>query len=184
MTLAPLAIRDEPRSSVGFDVTSIGPDSATVPLRVARAVQIDLRCALDALDDPSWLGRPIDPPADDSQSRRVATDLELPILDGSGKGPIRKSALIDLGPAQRVDGSVLVEIAWRSANVAPLFPVFAGHLRISAARLTLDGRYAPPFGKLGLLIDEALLHLVARRTAQAFLDRLAAKCLAPQAAGN
>lgn len=160
-------------------MTSIGPDSATVPLRVYRAVQIELRCALDALDDPSWLGRPIDPPLGHPEGRRIATDLELPILDGSGKGPIRKSALIDLGQAQIVDDSVLVEIAWRSASLAPFFPVFAGHLRISVTRLTLDGRYAPPFGKLGLLIDEALLHLVARRTAQAFLDRLAARCLAP-----
>ncbi len=160
-------------------MTSIGPDSATVPLRVYRAVQIELRCALDALDDPSWLGRPIDPPLGHPEGRRFATDLELPILDGSGKGPIRKSALIDLGQAQIVDDSVLVEIAWRSASLAPFFPVFAGHLRISVTRLTLDGRYAPPFGKLGLLIDEALLHLVARRTAQAFLDRLAARCLAP-----
>ncbi|MDO8484518.1 MAG: hypothetical protein Q7S35_06190 [Candidatus Limnocylindrales bacterium] len=165
-------------------MTSIGPDSATVPLRVARAVQIDLRCALDALDDPSWLGRLIDPPLGRPKSRRIATDLELPILDGSGKGPIRKSALIDLGSAQSVDGSVLVEIAWRSDGLAPLFPVFAGHLQINADRLALDGRYAPPFGKLGIVIDGALLHLVARRTAQALLGRLAARCLAPQAAGT
>ncbi len=168
---------------MGFDVTPMGPDSATVPLRVARVAQIDLQCALDALDDPSWLGQSIDPPEGDSQSRRVATDLELPILDGSGKLPIRKSALIDLGPAKNVDGSLHVDIAWRSAGLAPLFPVFAGHLEISATRLTLDGRYAPPFGKLGLLIDEALLHLVARRTAQAFLGRLAARCQGPLAGG-
>lgn len=184
VTLARLAIGDEPRSLVEVDASSIGQDSATVPLRVARAVQIDLRCVLDALDDPSWLGRPIDPPSGHPESRRIGTDLELPVLDRSGKAPIRKSVLIDLGPAQRVDGSILVDIAWRSANHAPLFPVFAGHLQISADRLALDGRYAPPFGKLGLLIDGALLHLVARRTAQSFLSRLAARCLAPRAAGN
>jgi len=169
---------------MGFGAASIGQDSATVPLRVARAVQIDLRCVLDALDDPSWLGRPLDPPSGHPESRRIATDLDLPVLDGSGKGPIRKSALIDLGPAQSVDGSIVVDIAWRSASLAPLFPVFAGHLQISGDRLALDGRYAPPFGKLGLLIDGALLHLVARRTAQAFLARLAARCLAPRAAST
>ena len=184
MTLALPAIGDETRTPMGFDVASGGQDSATVTLRVARAVQIDLRCVLDALDDPSWLGRPLESPPGHPKSRRIGTDLELPVLDGSGKGPIRKSALIDLGPAQRVDGSILVDIAWRSANLAPLFPVFAGHLEISADQLALDGRYAPPFGKLGLLIDGALLHLVARRTAQAFLGRLAARCLAPRAAGN
>jgi len=35
------------------------------------------------------------------------------------------------------------------------------------------GRYAPPFGRFGLLIDQALLHLVATRTAHAFLGRVA-----------
>ena len=165
---------------MGLDVASIGPEAATVPLRVVRAVDIDLRCVLDALDDPSWLGRPIQPALGHPERRRIATDLELPILDGSGKGSVHKSALIDLGPAQRFDGSVLVEIGWRSASLAPLFPIFAGRLQVSATRLALDGRYAPPFGRLGLLIDEALLHLVARRTAQAFLARLAARCPAGQ----
>jgi len=169
---------------LGFDAASSGQDSATVPLRVARAVQIDLRCVLAALDDPSWLGRPIDLPLGHPERRRILTDLELPILDGSGTGSVRKSALVDLGPAQRVDGSVVVDVAWRSASLAPLFPVFAGRLQVSATRLALDGRYAPPFGKLGLLIDGALLHLVARRTAQAFLGRLATRCLASRAAGT
>jgi hypothetical protein len=58
--------------------------------------------------------------------------------------------------------------------MAPLFPVFAGHLRLTESSLVLEGRYAPPFGRLGLLIDERILHFVARRTAQAFLARLAA----------
>lgn len=166
---------------MGFDAPSVGQDTATIALRVARAARIDLRCVLDALDDPSWLGRPIETPAGDPE-RRVATDLDLPIVDGSGTGPIRKAALIDLGRPNRVDGSVVVDIAWRSASIAPLFPVFAGQLQISATRLTLDGRYAPPFGMLGLLIDRALLHLVARRTGQALLGRVAAWCPAPEAA--
>jgi hypothetical protein len=169
---------------VGFDLASIGEGSATVRLRAARAAQIDLPCILDALDDPSWLGRPLEAPLGHPGSRRIATDLELLILDGSGKGSVRKSALIDLGPAQRVDGSVVVDIGWRSASLAPLFPVFAGRLQVSATRLAIDGRYAPPFGKVGLVIDGALLHLVAHRTAQAFLGRLAARCSAPRAAGS
>jgi hypothetical protein len=168
---------------MGSEGTPLGPGSVTVPLHVARAAQIDLQRALDSLDDVAWLGELIDPPAADSQYRRVHTDLELPIHDGSGTRPIRKSALIDLGPVQDVEGFLRVDIAWRSASLTPLFPVFTGQLQISATRLTLQGRYAPPFGKLGLVIDEALLHLVARRTAEAFLDRLAASCRAPQAPG-
>lgn len=184
VTLAPLAIAGETRALMGSHVASIGQDSATVTLRVDRVVQIDLPCVLGALADPSWLGRSIDPPLGHPERRRLAADLELPINDGSGTGPVRKSALIDLGPAQIRDGSVIVDIGWRSASLAPLFPVFAGRLQVSATRLALDGWYAPPLGKLGLVIDDALLHLVARRTAQAFLTRLAARCLAGQAAGT
>jgi hypothetical protein len=145
----------------------------TVPLRVRRRGAIDLDRAILALGDLSWLGRPTDGPPDHPQLRHVATDLDLPILDGSSTGPVRKAALIDFGPTRQIGDRVLVEIAWRSATFAPLFPVFAGQLSISANDIVLDGRYAPPLGTLGLLLNQALLHLVARRTAGALVARLA-----------
>lgn len=37
-------------------------------------------------------------------------------------------------------------------------------------RFVRDGRYVPPFGQIGLVIDAALLHVVARRTVQAFFS--------------
>jgi hypothetical protein len=147
--------------------------AATVPLRVRRPGTIDLERAILALRDPSWLGRPTDGPPERRHLRRIAADLELPILDGSSAGPVRKAAFIDLGPARQVGDLVLVEIAWRSASFAPLFPVFAGQLSISVSDIVLEGRYAPPSGKLGLLLDQALLHLVAGRTASALIARLA-----------
>ena len=145
----------------------------TVRLRVRRPGTIDLNRAILAVGDLSWLGRPTDGPPEHPQLRRVATDLDLPILDGSSTGPVRKAAFIDFGPARQVGDLVLVEIAWRSASFAPLFPVFAGQLAISANDVVLDGRYTPPVGKLGLLLDQALLHLVARRTGGALVERLA-----------
>lgn len=145
----------------------------TVPLRVRRPGTIDLDRAILALSDLSWLGRPTDRPRDRPQLRHVATDLDLPILDGSSTGPVRKAAFLDLGPVRQVGDLILVEIAWRSASFAPLFPVFAGQLSVSANDIVLDGRYAPPVGRLGLLLDQALLHLVARRTADALVARLA-----------
>ena len=66
-------------------------------------------------------------------------------------------------------------IGWQSDSVAPLFPVFAGRLTIRTDLLSLEGDYAPPLGRIGLLIDERILHFVARRTAQAFLARVAAR---------
>lgn len=152
--------------------TSAASEPMTVPLRVRRPGSIDLDRAILALSDLSWLGRPTDGPPDHPQLRQVVTDLDLPIMDGSSRGPFRKAVFIDLGPARQVGDRVLVEIAWWSASFAPLFPVFAGQLSISANDIVLDGRYAPPLGTLGLLLDQTLLHLVARRTAGALIARL------------
>lgn len=148
-------------------------EPTTVPLRVRRPGPIDLARAIGALSELSWLGGTTDGVPAHPELRQVATVLELPVLDGSSPVPLRKSALIEVGPARRVGDQVLVEIAWQSASFAPLFPVFAGQLAISSNEIVLDGRYAPPLGALGLLIDQALLHFVARRTAGALVDRLA-----------
>ena len=144
-----------------------------VRLNVTLPTVVSLDAARDALRDVTWLGRPVDAPGGHAEIRRIATDLELPIRDGSAPGPVRKAALIDLEQPRITDGEITVAVSWRSATLAPLFPVFAGELRVSATGLSLHGGYMPPFGRLGLVIDAALLHFVARRTAQAFLARFA-----------
>ncbi len=95
-------------------------------------------------------------------------------MDGSATGPIRKAALIEISSPTAVGDEILAEVSWQSATLAPLFPIFVGQLRVAESGLSLDGRYVPPFGQLGLVIDENLLRFVARRTAYAFLARLAA----------
>lgn len=148
-------------------------DITTVPLLVRRLGPVATDRVIAALTDLTWLGLRVVAPTDRPDLRRIATDLELPIRDGSATGPVRQATHIDIGRAQLVGDHVFVEIAWQSATFAPLFPVFAGELRISTGDVVLDGRYAPPLGALGLLLDKALLHFVARRTAGALLERLA-----------
>ena len=149
----------------------------TVRLRVAHATPIDVGRAIDAFTDLGWLGPLVEGSAGRTDLRRVRTDLELPILDGSGtgSGPIRKAALLDVGTPVELDGSLLIEIGWQSATLAPLFPVFAGRLRVAGSGLELEGYYVPPLGRIGLLIDDGVLGLIARRTAQALLARLAVR---------
>jgi hypothetical protein len=147
----------------------------TVTLRASRSGRFHITRSIEALTELGWLGPRVDEPDRIEGLRRVVADLELPILDGSGTGPIRKSALIDVGIPQVLPDLVLVDVGWQSASIAPLFPVFAGQLRITTRSLVIDGRYVPPFGRLGLAIDAGILHFVARRTAQAFLARLAAR---------
>ena len=135
---------------------------ATVPLRVSRGGGIDVTRAIDALTNLDWLGPRVNGPDELHDLRRVRTVLEFPIFDGSGPTPISKTAMVDIGLPAAFAGGVA------------LFPVFAGQLRITAMMLVLNGLYAPPFGRIGLMIDRHLLHFVARRTAEAFLARFAA----------
>ena len=148
-----------------------GPAFETVPLRLRQAERMDLSRAEHELLDLGWLGSPSAETLDVPAIRRIETDLDLPILDGSGPSTIRKAALLEIGEPQFHNDGIVVDIAWRSATLAPLFPVFAGRLEIYPDGVVLDGRYTPPFGRLGLLIDRGLLHLVARRTASALLAR-------------
>jgi hypothetical protein len=84
--------------------------------------------------------------------------------------------VVDIGQVHETPGGLSVEIAWRSASFAPLFPVFSGHLDVTKSSLVINGRYAPPFGRMGLLMDQALLHFVATRSATALLATVARHC--------
>src|SRR5664280_790880 len=85
-----------------MEFDSAASDLPKIRLRVRRPGVFDLDRAILALGDLSWLGQPMDGPPDGSPRRYVATDLDLPILDGSSKGSVRKAAFIDLGSARRV----------------------------------------------------------------------------------
>lgn len=153
------------------DATDMAAATETIALRVTLQADIDLDRARATFAELGWLGRSVQG-APGPEWQRIATDLALPVRDGSGPA-VRKAALIDIGPVQEADDGLRVPIAWSSASLTPLFPVFAGHLAITRAGLALRGRYAPPLGRLGLLIDQSLLNFVATRTAQAFLARVA-----------
>jgi hypothetical protein len=104
--------------------------------------------------------------------RRFAVDLRLRPDDGGLLATLHKAANVDLGPSQRLTDGLRVEISWRSATLAPLFPVFSGWLTVHPGELRLDGYYAPPGGPFGLVADRAFLHLAARGTARWLLRQL------------
>lgn len=147
----------------------------TVHLAASHAGRFQLANGLVALENLEWLGEPVGAGSEHGGWRRVNSVLALPVNDGSSPGPIRKGALVDIGPVERSDDAIRVGIGWQSDSITPLFPVFAGRLTIRPGGLFLDGDYAPPLGRLGLLIDARLLHFVAGRTAQTFLARIAGR---------
>jgi hypothetical protein len=118
-----------------------------------------------------WLGEAA--PSDDPSLRSFLCDLELH-AGGSGRALFRKAAVVSFGMPNRDGERWVVPIEWRAATMTALFPVFAGQLRIESDRIELDGRYAPPAGSLGYLLDVALIGAAARQTGRWFLRELAA----------
>lgn len=121
--------------------------------------------------DGSWLGLPVASP--EQERRRFEADLVLPMREQARHMVLRKAAIVDLGPTHPALDGFTVDVSWRSANLAPLFPVFVGRLEVHPAELVLEGFYAPPGGEVGFILDRALLNIAARGTARWFLTRVA-----------
>jgi hypothetical protein len=142
---------------------------------VRRTGRVHPAIVCGALADPEWLGQRIEAAAAPTGMRRFLTDLLLPLPPDGRTLALRKAAFVDLGPPQALpDGGCAIEIAWRSASLAPLFPVFAGRLVVEVSGIRLEGHYAPPGGALGRAADRVLLRVAANGTARWFLDHLVA----------
>jgi hypothetical protein len=149
-------------------------------LRVHRAGPLDVRRLCPLLADGAWLGQVVDVDGLPPDTVRYLTDLVLPLPPDGRLLSLHKAAFVDLGQVtNRADGGCDVEIAWRSASLAPLFPVFAGHMSARPSGLTIEGHYAPPGGFVGRTADRMLLHTAARGTARWFLGHLAAALREP-----
>ena len=120
---------------------------------------------------PSWLGTRMDAPSE-SGRRAFETDLALPLQAPGAAFIFRKAAIVEIGPIEAIDPGLRVPVSWRSATLAPLFPVFVGSLSVAPGRVVLDGFYAPPAGEVGVILDRALLNMAARRTAGWFINRV------------
>lgn len=155
---------DSPRSDRVDDVAS---------LHAHRVGPIDVARCEAALRDGRWLGDGGAAAESPPTRTRFLTDLQLPLPPDGRILSLRRAAFVDIGPIAAADDGFDVEIAWRSASLAPMFPVFAGWLRVRPTGLTIEGHYAPPGGALGRAADRVLLHTAARGTARWFLANLA-----------
>ncbi len=145
----------------------------TVPLDVVELAHPALQRvpAIVGDDAGQWLdGRLL---ASDHERRQFLCDLQLR-TGPDDKARFRKSAIVAFGRPRQTSDGWQVPVEWRSATLAPLFPVFAGYLEVQADRVAVHGRYAPPGGRIGQALDAAVLHVAARATAAWFLGCLAA----------
>lgn len=160
--------------------TSTAPEGARVlSVRVPLSAVVSDVLRLLGTDASRWLGEPLDTSVEGAAigpagpRRRFATDLRLRVSDRSPRALFRKAAIVELGTPLEANGIVSVEIGWRAATLAPLFPVFSGRLSVDAHDATLRGLYAPPGGRIGQIADDALFHIAAEGTARWLLRELA-----------
>lgn len=145
--------------------------SHMTPLRLVQPAAIDMARAVPLLTDNAagWLGTPV--AAGRPGFKRFLTDLSLPIRGRAPSLVFKKAAFVDLGEVRQSADSVEMEIGWQSSSLAPLFPVFSGHLVLTPSELRLEGYYAPPGGEIGAALDKAFLGIAARGTARWFVER-------------
>jgi hypothetical protein len=103
---------------------------------------------------------------------RHEADLRLRVSDRPSIVTFHKAAYVDFGRVLPLNDGWEVEVGWRAATLAPLFPVFSGRIVAHADELSLSGWYAPPGGELGRLADRALLHIAATGTARWLLGEI------------
>lgn len=148
----------------------VPPPHATALVLVQRAA-IDPHRAFDLLSNfgAEWLGEVSNSAR--PGTRRYLSDLSFPVRERAPQLTFKKAAYVDLGEVRATPEGCVAEISWQSSSLAPLFPVFAGHLRIGPTELRLEGYYAPPGGGIGAALDRAFLNIAARGTARWFLER-------------
>lgn len=145
--------------------------SHVTPLRFVQPVSLQPSRVAAALTERAeeWLGSPVE--SVNPSAHRYLTDLSLPVRERAPSLTFKKAAYVDIGPVRDTAEGCEIEIGWQSSSLAPLFPVFAGHLTITTTELRLEGYYAPPGGEFGAVLDRAFLNIAARGTARWFLER-------------
>lgn len=148
------------------------PGAATLELAVPALVSREVALAVLGEERGRWLGEPITAGHVPAGMSRFALDLRMRVGQEAPSLTFHKAAYVDVGAVTEAGGAVSIEISWRAATMAPLFPVFSGHLTWFDGQLRLAGVYAPPGGSVGLVADRLLLNVGARGTARWLLDRV------------
>jgi hypothetical protein len=91
---------------------------------------------------------------------------------------IRKRVTVQLGEPENRGEWTNVPVSWKATFPERLFPVLAGRLEVvpvekRVTRLTVSGMYEPPLGRLGALIDDAVMHSVADATVRELTESIA-----------
>ena len=92
-----------------------------------------------------------------------------------------KQVLVQVLPSREVGSTVVVPLRWQATgSTGRLFPALDANLGLTeagetATLLSIVGRYAPPLGRLGPVLDRAVMARAANGTAEALVREVVAK---------
>ncbi len=149
---------------------------ALVDDTVEVALPAALVGALVLQQSGSWLAPLVHAAADEGSRLRMRLGPT-----GTDHRSLSKSVEVSVGDVVDHDGTLVVALSWRPtgrAGLSSLFPSLDGRLLVASlgdgrSLLRLTGRYQPPLGRTGHLLDEVVMNRVAAATAHSFLRRLA-----------
>jgi len=92
---------------------------------------------------------------------------------------IARTVEIEFAAPVHAESKTVIPFRWSATGPGGMFPALDADLEVAplgaeSTQLSISARYVPPLGKLGRLIDRALLSRVAEATVKDFLDRVAA----------
>ena len=112
-------------------------------------------------------------------ARRIDKEVEIEI----GR-PYRAPSVRPYRPS-----ATLLPMDWRATGPQGLFPHLEADIEVAPlgaerTHLSISGRYEPPMGALGRMLDRTLLHRVAEATVKDFLDRVGERIQAREPAST
>jgi len=108
----------------------------------------------------------------------AATDAESVLMRAGVAGLSKQIAVQALEPSHR-PGRVVIPMRWvATGRGGDLFPALDGNLELLArpdgdTDLHLVGSYEAPLGRAGEVLDQLVMHRVARHTLESFVRRIA-----------
>ncbi|TAN20390.1 MAG: Rrf2 family transcriptional regulator [Actinomycetota bacterium] len=173
-SLAEIAQRSRAIIAGTYPIPTDAHRGMVVTMSVADSVQVELaasRVAAKLRSGGSWLAPQVEAASAEGEAIRVR-------VGPSGAAWLGKIVAVHLGEPEGTDEALVIPFAWEATGPTGLFPHLEGKLRLSAvdperSELALTGRYRPPLGRAGQVLDETLLSRIASATVRSFLRRVA-----------
>lgn len=172
-TLAELLERDKAIRAGNYASSDDGHRQPGLSVSVSDSVQVELAAPVVAkrLRAPnSWLVPHVE---------AAHSEEEVLVRIGpGGPGWLGKVVAVHFSTPEGTDDDLGIQVSWEATGPSGLFPRFKGELHLSAldssrSELSLSGRYRPPLGRAGHVLDEAVLARVAQATIRSLLRRIA-----------